>query len=148
MKTLIVTHSPLLFFLLVGYAPVSALAVSDHCQSALFTDKSLSQETDQLSIYSRVFWRVHCDVLLRGEYIINTPWMDERGKLRTERHHKFHLGLPRSYSAVFKFKKMPLGSLNRLASGKDFDEHQYGRWSVLTFINGEEIDKKYFIITE
>lgn len=148
MKTFIVTHSPLIFFLLLGHASVSAVTLSDHCQSALFSDKSLSQETDQLSIYSRLFLRVHCDVLLRGEYIINTQWMDEQGKLRTERQHKLYLGLPRSYSAVFKFKQMPTGSLNRLASGSDFDEHQYGRWSVLTFINGEEIDRKYFTITE
>lgn len=92
--------------------------------------------------------KVHCEVLLQGEYYINTQWMDEKGMLRAEKEHKFKLGFPRSYSTVFKFKQMQIGSLNRLASGKDFDEYQYGRWSVLIFLNEEEIDRKYFTINE
>lgn len=148
MKLIIIAPSLLLFFLLVGNAPIGAVTLSRHCQSTLFSDEFLTQETAQLSIYARVFLKVYCEALLQGEYTINTQWMDEQGMLRTVREHSFKLGFPRSYSAVFKFKQTPLGSLSRLSSGKDFDEYQYGRWSVLIFINGEEIDRKFFTITE
>ena len=148
MKGVIITLCLLAFFLLGGNSPIGAVTFSHQCQSAFFSDESLTHKTEQLNVYAKLFLKVHCEVLLRGEYIINTQWMDEQGMLRTERKHTFKLGFPRSYSAVFKFKQMPIGSLNRLASGKDFDEYQYGRWSVLIFINGEEIDRKYFTITE
>lgn len=148
MKHVIIAPSLLLLFLLVGNTPVGAVTLSRYCASDLFSDESLRQKTEQLSINERLFLKVHCEALIQGEYIINTQWMDERGMLRSEREHTFKLGLPRSYSAIFKFKQMPMGSLNRLASGKDFDEYQYGRWSVLIFINGEEIDRKYFTIAE
>ena len=148
MKLLIVSPIVLLFSLLAGSASVSAVAFNNLCQSTLFSDKSLTRETEQLNIYERLFLKIDCELLAGGEYIINTQWMDEQGELRSERAHQFQLGFPRSYSAVFKFKQMPTGSLNRLASGNDFDGFQYGRWSVLVFINGEEIDRKYFTIEE
>ena len=148
MKGVIITPCLLAFFLLAGNSSVSAGRLGDHCHSTFFSDESLTQVTEQLSIHDRLFLKVHCEVLFQGEYIINTQWMDEQGMLRTEREHKFKLGFPHAYSAIFKFKQMPMGSLNRLASGKDFDEYQYGRWSVLIFLNGEEIDRKYFTINE
>ena len=87
-------------------------------------------------------------MLTADSYVINTQWMDEKGKLQAEREHKALVGFPRPYAAVFKFKQMPVGSLKKMSSGDDFEVYQYGTWSVLTFINGEEIDRNYFTITE
>lgn len=147
MKSIIIT-SVLSFFLLICHTSISAVTLSDRCQSALFSDESLTEETEQLSIYSRLFLKVHCGLLPKGSYVITTQWLDEIGRLQAERAHKFKIGFPRYHTAKFKFKQMPKGTIRRMMSGNDFEKHQYGKWSVLTFINNEEIDRKYFTITE
>lgn len=148
MRRAVITPCFLVVFLFVVTSSIEAVRLGDSCQSTFFSDETLQQETEELSIYARLYLKVQCELLLQGEYIINTQWMDEQGMLRTEREHKFKLGFPRPYSATFKFKQMPIGSLKSLSSGKDFDDYQYGRWSVLIFLNGEEIERKYFTINE
>lgn len=134
--------------ILCNHDAVRAIKLNEFCQTKLFSDRVLTTQVEQLSIYEKVFLEVRCDVLLKGSYVINTQWMDEKGKLHAERGHEFLLGFPRPYSAVFKFKQMPVGSLKKVSSGDDFEAHQYGKWSVLSFINGEEIDRTYFTIIE
>ena len=140
----------ILMVALVLFTCTDALCVemNELCDTALFADRALSTRIDQFSVYDTVFLEVHCQVLIRDSYTISTQWMDETGNLQAERTHDFLLGFPRPYSAVFKFKQMPKGSLKKMSTGDDFEEHQYGKWSVLSFINGEEIDRTYFTITQ
>ncbi|MDB4516353.1 hypothetical protein N9089_01995, partial [Crocinitomicaceae bacterium] len=106
------------------------------------------EQTEQISIYERVYLLVHCESLPEGSYTISTQWMDEEGKLHTERPHSFQVASQQDHSAAFKFKQMPMGMMKTMSSGKDFEEHQYGKWSVLTFINSDEINRDYFTITD
>ena len=131
---------------------ISAMAttgsIGNKCQTGMFTDEAFDKQIDRISIYERVYLLVHCESLPKGSYTINTQWMDEDGKLQNERPHSFQVVSEQNYSAAFKFKQMPMSMMNTMASGKDFEEHQYGKWSVLTFINSDEINRNYFTITD
>ena len=118
------------------------------CTASIYSDNTLTQRAERFSIYDEVYLRVYCKALPKGTYKISTQWMDERGRLQSERVHTAGIGFPRGHSASFKFKQMPQGSVQRMTSGKDFEEYQFGRWSVLTYINNEEIGRNYFTITE
>ena len=133
---------------LIDHTAAGGAVLSELCETNLFSDQDLTTRVEQLSIFEKAFLEVSCEVLVQGEYVITTQWMDATGKLQAERQHEVLLGFPRPYSAVFKFKQMPKGSLKRMSSGDDFEPYQYGEWSVLSFINGEEIDRSYFTIIE
>lgn len=145
--------SCLLSFLpfLLGLAdsmPCCAEALSSSCKASLYSDNNFTQQSSKLSVYESVYLHVICGVLPKGSYTINTQWMDENGMLQSERAQNFQVRFPRGHSATFKFKQMPKGTWNRMFSSDDFDKNQYGRWSVLVFINDEKIDRNYFTITE
>ena len=148
MKKLILVIFLLVSGTLVGHSDSGGVQLSELCETDLFSDQELTARVDQFSIWDTAFLEVRCKVLVRDSYVINTQWMDETGKLQAEREHKASLGFPRPYSAVFKFRQMPVGSLKKMSAGEDFEAYQYGQWSVLTFINGEEIGRTYFTITE
>ena len=148
MKKLISLLIPVIAVVHITRADAFSVEMNELCDTALYADQSLNNRIDQFSVYDTVFLEVHCQVLTRDSYTISTQWMDETGNLQAERTHDFLLGFPRPYSAVFKFKQMPKGSLRRMSTGDDFEEHQYGKWSVLSFINGEEIDRSFFTITQ
>ena len=133
-------------FYLTSYSVSFAQEVAPYCTSTIYSDNSFTQITDNFSIYDEVYLRVYCKALPKGTYKISTQWMDENGRLQSERGQTFEIGFPRGHSASFKFKQMPQGSINRMTSGDDFEDHQYGRWSVLTFINNEEIGRNHFTI--
>ena len=123
-------------------------SLSDFCIASIYSDKALSQLADQFSVYDDVYLRVSCEALPRGSFKISTQWMDEQGRLQAERVHTVEIEFPRGHSASFKFKQMPQGTMKRVTSGQDFEEYQYGRWSVLTFINTDIIGRNFFTITE
>ena len=148
MKTLLISTALVGAVLHLCGVEAHSVEMAELCRTDLFADRELSTRIDQFSVYDTVFLEVHCEVLIRDTYVISTQWMDETGNLQAERNHKFMLGFPRPYSAIFKFRQMPKGTLKAMSSGDDFDEHQYGKWSVLSFINGEEIDRTYFTITQ
>lgn len=118
------------------------------CNAAIYSDHKLSQKSDKFSIHETVYLHIVCGVLPEGSYTINTQWMDESGALQSERAHNFQIDFPRSHSIAFKFKQLPKGSLKRLLASDDFEDFQYGRWSVLAFINNSEIGQSYFTITD
>ena len=123
-------------------------SLSDFCIASIYSDKALSQLADQFSVYDDVFLRVSCEALPRGSFQISTQWIDEQGRLQAERAHTVEIEFPRGHSVSFKFKQMPQGSIKRVISGQDFEDYQYGRWSVLTFINTDKIGRNFFTITE
>ena len=125
-----------------------AQEVAPYCTSTIYSDTSFSQPADRFNIHDEVYLRVYCEALPKGTHKISTQWMDERGSLQSERVHTFKIGFPRGHSASFRFKQLPQGSIKRMTSGADFEDHQYGRWSVLTFINNEEIGRNYFSISD
>ena len=127
---------------------VYARSLAPSCKSAIYSDTSFSQPADQFNIHDEIYLRVYCEVLPKGTHKISTQWIDERGRLQSERVHTVEIGFPRGHSVSFKFKQLPQGSIKRMTSGDDFEDHQYGRWSVLTFINNEEIGRKFFTITD
>ena len=131
---------------LTNYSVCLAQEVASYCKSTVYSDNSFTQIADSFSIYDEVYLRVRCEVLPKGTHIISTQWIDEHGRLQSERGQTFEIGFPRGHSASFKFKQMPQGSIKRMTSGDDFEDHQYGRWSVLTFINNEEIGRNHFTI--
>jgi hypothetical protein len=148
MKKLITLSIPVIALVHMYCTDAFSVEMNELCETTLFADQGLSTRIDQFSVYDTVFLEVSCEVLIRDSYVISTQWMDETGNLQTEHTHDFLLGFPRPYSAVFKFKQMPKGSLKSMSTGDDFEEHQYGKWSVLSFINGEEIDRTFFTITQ
>lgn len=123
-------------------------ALASNCSANTYSDNSFTQAADKFSIYDEVFLRVQCEALPIGEHIISTQWMDEKGRLQSERIHTVEIGFPRGHSASFRFKQMPQGSIKRMASGEDFENFQYGQWSVLTFVNNEEISRIFFTIRD
>ena len=135
-------------FALTSTALGSTNGLGSQCRTGMFTDDTFSEQTDLINIHERVFLLVNCKSLPEGSYTISTQWMDEEGKLHTERPHSFKVASQQDYSAAFKFKQMPKGMLKTMSSGQDFEEHQYGKWSVMTFINTDEINRNYFTITD
>ena len=144
----IVTVLVLMSFACTGAALANISDIAAQCKAETFADDTFKDQTDQISIYERVYLMIHCRDLAEGSYTINTQWMDEEGTLHTERASKFEVTSQQDYSAAFKFKQMPKGTFKRMSSGQDFEDHQYGRWSVLTYINGEKINRNYFTITD
>lgn len=139
----------LLFLICLTYSSVcQARSLASHCKSAIYSDTSFSQPADQFNIYDEVYLRINCEALPKGTHKISTQWMDEQGRLQSERVHTVKIGFPRGHSATFKFKQLPQGSIKRMTSGDDFEDHQYGRWSVLIFINNEEIGRTFFTILD
>ena len=128
--------------------PCCADAISSRCKSSTYKDNNFTQMVNNFAIYEKVYLYVYCEVLPKGSYAINTQWMDRNGMLQSERAQEFRVEFPRGHSAAFKFKQMPKGTLRQMMSGDDFDDFQYGRWSVLVFINNEKIDRNYFTITK
>ena len=137
----------LVWSVFIGSSPCSAESLASSCNSTIYSDSKLSQKTDTVSIYETVFLHIVCGVLPIGSYTISTQWMDEEGTLQSERTHNFQVEFPRSHSVGFKFKQLPKGSLKRMLASDDFEDFQYGRWSVLAFLNNEEIGQSYFTIT-
>lgn len=131
---------------LANHSVCCAQEVAPYCKSTIYSDNSFTDVADSFSIYDEVYLRVHCDALPKGTHKITTQWMDASGRLQSERGHTFEIVFPRGHSASFKFKQMPQGSIKRMTSGDDFEDHQYGLWSVLTFINNEEIGRNHFTI--
>ena len=123
-----------------------AQEIAPYCNSTVYSDTYFTQIADSFSIYDEVYLRVRCKALPKGTHKISTQWIDENGRLQSERGQTFEIAFPRGHSATFKFKQMPQGSIRRMTSGDDFEDHQYGRWSVLTFINNEEIGRNHFTI--
>ena len=136
-----------ILFILTDSAPCCADSPSSSCKASIYANNTLTQQADKFSVYETLYLKVTCGVLPKGSYIVNTQWIDENGTLQSERAQNFQVGFPRGHSAAFKFKQMPKGTLKRMLSSDDFDEFQYGRWSVLVFINNEKISRNYFTIT-
>ena len=148
---IIKAHLPILASALVVIvlSTTSRAGVSaSQCSVTMYDDISLAEPVDTITIFQRAYLRVFCTILPVGEYTISTQWMDSYGKLQAEHSQRFTVRFPRYHASTFKFKQMPKGSLTKLLSGEEFEEHQYGRWSVLTFLNEAKIDQKYFTITE
>ena len=138
-----------LLALVMSVYPVTSCAelLSSRCTIAMYTNTLFQEPVNSFSIYQKAYLRVFCNVLPVGSYNITTQWIDGEGGLQAEHAQEFEINFPRYHASTFKFKQMPKGMVNRLFSGKDFEEHQFGRWSVLTFINNEQIGRKYFTIT-
>ena len=122
--------------------------IGSQCKTETFKDDAFSFQSDQFSIYEKVYLLIQCKGLPEGAYSVYTQWMDEEGRPQTKRVHKFNVASQRDYSVAFKFKQIPKGTLRKLSSGQDFEDYQYGKWSVLTFINDDQVERKYFTITD
>ena len=135
-------------FLLTKNKPCFSETLSSHCQASTYSDGAFTQKADLFSVSQKVYLKVTCKHLPIGTYTINTQWIDSKGGLQTERGHTFTIDSPKSYSAYFGLTHFPKGTLRQIVSGGEYEDEQYGNWSILTFINGENINKSYLSVTD
>ena len=133
---------------LANFSVCYAGAISPHCESATFSDNTFTKKRDSFSVYEQVFLKIYCTGISKGEHQINTEWIDNEGGLQRSVGHVFQLKKRQDYSCFFQFKLMPKGSLLRMLSGKDFDDEQYGRWTVLIYVDNHQIGRNEFSLND
>lgn len=133
---------------LTTYSLCCAKSLASACNSSIYADSKLSLVSEVFSIHEKVYLRINCSQLPMGAYRINTQWIDQNGMLQSERYTNLNVGFLKDYSVVFEFKQLPKGTLKRLLTNHDFDDFQYGQWSVLVFINTERIGRYSFNIED
>ena len=122
----------------------AALAVGSPCVATTYADRSYTKAQDAFSVYGKVYMRIHCQNLGLGDHVISVEWIDTEGGLQRADNHPFSLASPQDYSCFFTFKLMRKGTLLQMLSGKDFDDAQYGRWSVIAYLDNQEISRNQF----
>ena len=125
-----------------------ANTLSPQCQASTFSDNTFTEKTDEFSVYEQVYLKIYCLGLSQGEHHINTEWIDNEGGLQRSDSHKFILKKRQDYTCFVNFKLMPKGTLLQMSTGKDFNDEQYGQWSVVTYIDNYQIGRNEFSLDD
>jgi hypothetical protein len=133
---------------LSNYSACCASALSPQCEARTFSDNTFTNKAESFSVYEQVYLKIYCKGLSQGEHQINTEWIDNEGGLQRADSHVFHTNKQQDYSCFFQFKLMPKGSLLRMLSGNDFDDEQYGKWTVLIYVDNHQIGKNEFFLND
>ena len=137
---------PIIF--LTNYSACSSIALSPLCVASTFSDSTFTNKADSFSVYEQVYLKIYCKGLSQGEHQINTEWIDNEGGLQRADSHVFLINKQQDYSCFFQFKLMPKGSLLRMLSGNDFDDEQYGQWTVLIYVDNHQIGRNEFSLND
>ena len=122
--------------------------ISPQCKASTFSDNTFTKNVDAFSVYEEVYLKIYCKGLSQGEHQINTEWIDNEGGLQRSDSHKFLLKKLQDYTCFFRFKLMPKSTLAQMFTGKDFDDEQYGKWAVMTYIDNYQIGRNEFSLDD
>ncbi len=125
-----------------------ANTLSSQCEASTFSDNTFTKKADVFSVYEQVYLKIYCKGLSQGEHQISTEWIDNEGGLQRSGSHQFLLKKRQDYTCFFNFKLMPKGTLLQMSTGKDFDDAQYGQWSVMTYIDNYQIGRNEFSLND
>lgn len=143
-NTVLLVVAVCLHVLLCFSHTTAASSDGSSCTAATYGDRSYTKAQDTFSVYGKVYMRLHCQNLGPGDHVISVEWIDAEGGLQRADNHPFSLVLAQDYSCFFTFKLMRKGTLLQMLSGRDFDDAHYGRWSVIAYLDNQEIWRNHF----
>ena len=118
------------------------------CRSTTYAGTSFETEKSKFSPYDKIYVKVVCKDLEKGNYSVVNNWIHTRRGLVRSNNDNFSMAWKQDHTMYFWFKLSQKGPLKSAFTNEDFNENYFGEWVAETVINDVPAVEKSFIIQQ